>query len=224
MTDQKCDTGKVQQATAELMTMLQEVQTRCSEGSQRTETVVSRVNEMAGEAVNIRNRLEGLERRVGMEGQQHDAEMRELRAGHEQHEADLRVLRHTANEYQADAQARDHEIDEIRELIFNLGVEMDEVREDIKRIQSAPGREMPDASMYQEQVVALRQSLERAHQQLETQEQKVREGDQRLSQLQEEVRNLQRMPKLERHEGISDEVRRVIEGRLAKIEEKQLRL
>ena len=224
VTDQKCDTGKVQQVTAELMAMLQEVQTRCTEGSQRTETVASRVNEMAGEAVNIRNRLEGLERRVGMEGQQHDVEMRELRAGHEQHEADLRVLRHTANEYQADVQARDHEIDELKELIFNLGVEMDEVREDIKRIQSAPGREMPDAPMYQEQVVALRQSLDRAHQQLETQEQKIREGDQRLSQLQEEVRNLQRMPKLERHEGVSDEVRRVIEGRLAKIEEKQLRL
>ena len=123
VTDQKCDTGRVQQATAELMAMLQQLQTRCTEGSQRTEAVTSRVDEMAGEAASIRNRLEGLERRVGMEGQQHDVEMRELRAGHEQHDADLRVLCHNANEYQADIQARDNEIFELKELIFKLCVE-----------------------------------------------------------------------------------------------------
>ena len=50
VTDQKCDTGKVQQVTAELMATLQQLQTRCMEGSQRTEAVTSRVDEMAGEA------------------------------------------------------------------------------------------------------------------------------------------------------------------------------
>ena len=100
---------------------------------------------------------------------------------------------------------------------------MDEFREDIKKIQSVPGREVTDASVYQEQAIAFRQGLGRALQQLESQERKIREGEQRLSQLQEGVRNSQRMPKLERHEGVSDEFRRAIEDRVAKIEEKQLR-
>ena len=101
--------------------------------------------------------------------------------GHEQHDADLRVLCHNANEYQADIQARDNEIFELKELIFKLCVEMDEFREDIKKIQSVPGREATDASVYQEQVIAFRQGLDRALQQLETQERKIREGEQRLS-------------------------------------------
>ena len=132
-TDQKCDTGRVQQVTDALMATLHQLQTRCMEGSQRTETVASRMDEMAGEAVNVRNRLEGLERRVGMEGQQHDVEMRELRASHDQHDVDLRVLCHNTNEYQADIQARDNEIFELKELIFKLGVEMDEFREEMRR-------------------------------------------------------------------------------------------
>ena len=78
MTDQKCDTGMVHQVVAELMATLQQLQTRCTEGSQRIDQVSSRVNEMAGESVNARKRLEGLERRVGIEGQQHEVEMREL--------------------------------------------------------------------------------------------------------------------------------------------------
>ena len=135
---------------------------------------------MAGEAANIRVRLEGLERRVGMESQQHDVETRELRAGHEQHDADLRVLCHNANEYQADIQARDHETFELKELIFKLCVEMDEFREDTKKVQAAPGKESTDASAYQEQVSVLRQSLDGVLQQLETQERKIREGEQGL--------------------------------------------
>ena len=222
VTDQKCDTGKVHQAMADVMATLQQLQTRCTEGSQRADIATSRVDEMAGETVNIRKRLEGLERRVGMETQQHDVEMRELRAGHEQHAADLRVLCH-ANEYQADLQARDHETFELKELIFKIGVEMDEFREEVKKVQAMPGRELTDAPAYLEQVGALRQSLDGALQQLESQERKIREGEQRLSQLQKEMQDRQRMPKPERHEDISDEIRRAIENRFAKIEEKLLR-
>ena len=69
ITDQKCDTEKVQQAVAEVMVTLQRHQAACGEGSRRAETVASRVDELAGEAANVRGRLEGLERRVGMEGQ-----------------------------------------------------------------------------------------------------------------------------------------------------------
>ena len=137
---------------------------------------------MAGEAVNIRNRLEGLERRVGMEGQQHDVEMRELREGYDRHDADLQVLRQSANDYQADIQVRDNETFELKELIFKLGVEVDEFREEIQKTQSEPGREVIDMSGYQEKMVALQQGLDGALRQLEAQERKIREGELRFSQ------------------------------------------
>ena len=47
---------------------------------------------LLGELVNARKRLEGLERRIGIEGQQQEAEMRELRAGHERYAAEIGVL------------------------------------------------------------------------------------------------------------------------------------
>ena len=218
MTDQKCDTGMVHQVVAELMTTLQQLQARCAEGSQKTEQVTSRVNEIAGESVNARKRLEGLERRVGIEGQQHEVEMRELRTGHDQHAADLRVLIHNASEYQADLQARDHETFEMKELIFKLGVEMEEIRKELEKTQGVPGRETPDISEHQEQMGALRHDLGGALQQMEVLERKVREGEYRFSQLQKEVRDCQREPKLEEHQGISEETKRIIEDRLAKIE------
>ena len=65
---------------------------------------------------------------------------------------------------------------------------------------------------------ALRHDLARALQQMEVLERKVREGEQRFSQLQKEVRDCHIKPKLEKHQGISEETRRTIEDRLAKIE------
>ena len=64
-TEQKCDTGKVHQATMELMGMLQQLQARCTEGSHSVDLLTARMDEMTGETVNMRNRLDGLERRVG---------------------------------------------------------------------------------------------------------------------------------------------------------------
>ena len=92
--------------------------------------------------------------------------------------------------------------------------------EDVKKVQSMPGKELTDAPDYREQVNAFRQGLDESLQQLETQEQKIREGEQRLSRLQEEVRVSQLRPKPERHGGIPDDIRLAIEDRLAKIEEK----
>ena len=92
VTDQKCDAGRVHQVVAELMSTLQQLQVRCAGGSQKADLVTSRMDEMAGETANTRKRLEGLERRVGIEGQQHDVEMRELRAEHGQQAADIRGI------------------------------------------------------------------------------------------------------------------------------------
>ena len=220
ITDQKSDTEKVQQAIAELMVTLQNLHTQHHEGSRRSEVLASRIDEVTGEAASIRGRLESLERRVGMESQQHESVLRELQASHEQHATDLSVLCHNANEYQADIQARDHETFELKELIFKLCVEVDELREDAKKAKDMPGKGSVEAPDCQEQMNVLQRNLDESRQQLETQEQKLREGERRLSLLQEEVRVNQLRPKPERHEGLPDDIRIAIEDRLAKIEEK----
>ena len=120
---------------------------------------MSRVNEIVGELVNARKRIEGLERRIGIESQQHDSEMRELRAGHERQAVELGVLTQCANDYQADIQVRDNEVFEVKELIFELGVQMDEIREELKRAREAPEKELPDVSDYQEKLGTFRHDL-----------------------------------------------------------------
>ena len=223
LTEQKCDAGMVHQVVSELLTNLHQLQSDCAEGSRKTEQVMARINEIVGELANARKRIEGLERRIGIESQQQEAEMRELRAAHEQHAVDLRVLIHNASEYQADLQARDHETVEMKELIFNLGVDMDDIREELKRAREAPEKETLDVSEYQVQMGAFRHDLGKGLQQVETLERKVREGEQRVAQLQQELRVCKREPQPEGHPGISDEFQRGIEDRLAKIEGRLIR-
>ena len=166
------------------MTTIQKLQSECADGMRKIDQETARVNEIVGELVNARKRIEGLERRIGIESQQHDSEVRELRAGHERQAVEIGVLNQCANEYQADIQVRDNEVLEMKELIFELGVQMDEIREELKRAREAPEKEMPDVSEYQEQL----------------------------------TRVCKREPQPEGHQGISDEVQRGIEDRLAKIE------
>ena len=116
ITDQKCDTGKVQQAITELMEKTQRLQALCDEGKQKAEVTASRVDEITDEVANARSRLGGLERRVCMEGQQHEGVLQELQASRDQHAVDLSVLCHNANEYQADIQARDNDTFEMKNL------------------------------------------------------------------------------------------------------------
>ena len=220
ITDQKCDTEKVQQAIAELMVTLQRLQTQCNEGSRRSEVLASRVDEISGEGASICGRLEGLERRVGVESQQHESVLRELRVSHDQHAADLSVLCHNANEYQGDIQARDNETFELKELIFKLCVEVDELREDAKKVKAGPDKGSVETADYQEQMNVLQRNLDESRQQLEAQEEKIREGERQLSRLQEEVSVNQLRPKPERHEGLPEDIRAAIEDRFAKIEEK----
>ena len=60
--DRKCNTEKLQQVIANLMTQLQRLQVTISESSQGVAKTTSRVDELSGEAKNVRSRLEGLER------------------------------------------------------------------------------------------------------------------------------------------------------------------
>ena len=180
ITDQKCDTENVQQAIAEVMVTLQQLQAMCGEGSRRSETIASRMDELSGEAVNIRNRLEGLERRVGMEGQQHESVLRELRAGRDQCVADIGILCQHSNEYQMDVQARDHEVFELKELIFKVCVEVDEFREDLKNVQTSPEQGSVGTSDQQEQMKTLRHDLDEFRKQIEAQEKKIQDGERQI--------------------------------------------
>ena len=110
----------------------------------------------------------------------------------------------------------------MKELTFDLGVQMDEIRAELKRAREVPERELPGISEYQEQMGALRQDLGKALQQVEVLERKVREGDQRVAQLQE-LRDCKRESQPEGHQGISEEFQRVLEDRLAKIEGRLIR-
>ena len=222
LTDQKCDTGMVHQVMSELMTTIQKLQSECAGGMRKIEQETARVNEIVGELVNARKRLEGLERRIGIESQQQEVEMRELRAGHDRHATEIGVLSQCANDYQADIQVRDNEGLELKELIFDLGVQMDEIRAELKRTREVPEGELPGISQYQELMGALRHDLGRALQQVEVLERKVREGEQRVAQLQE-LRDCKREPQPEGHQGISEEFQRVLEDRLAKIEGRLIR-
>ena len=148
--------------------MVQQLQTTVNERTGHVGTVASRVDELSGEAVNVRSRLEGLERRVGMEGQQHETALGELRATLERCVAEVGVLCQSSNEYQADIQARDTELFEMKELIFKLAVDIDYCREDIKTAQNTPEGVAVNVLDQKEQMKALRHELDESRKQLET--------------------------------------------------------
>ena len=76
--------------------------------------------------MNARNRLEGIERRVGMEGQHQQVTMRDLRASIDQCREDIQGLSRCSTECQMDIQSRDTKHFEMEELIFKLS---DDLRE-----------------------------------------------------------------------------------------------
>ena len=124
--DQKCDTEKVQQVVSEVIMQLQKTQAIIGEKSKRGETISTRVDELSGESLNVRNRLEGVERRLGMEGQQQEATLRDLRASVDQCREDIQGLTRCTAECQMDIQSRDAKHFEMEELIFKFSVELEE--------------------------------------------------------------------------------------------------
>ena len=98
--DQKCNTEKVQLVVSEVITQLQKMQSTFDEKSKRAETVATRVDELSGESMSVRNRLDGVERRLGLESQQQQASLRDL--------------------LQTDIQSRDQKHFELEESIFHL--------------------------------------------------------------------------------------------------------
>ena len=92
VTDQKCDAEKVHQVISEVTMQFQKIQTTADENSRRVEGLASRVDELSGGSMNVRSRLEVLERRVGMEGQQRDSNLSYLRASLDQCIEDVKGL------------------------------------------------------------------------------------------------------------------------------------
>ena len=72
-----------------------------------------------------------------------------------------------------------------------------------KKVKAMPEKGSAETPDYQVQTNVLQRNLDESRQQLETQEQKLQEGERRLSLLQEEVRVNQLRPKPERHEGLT---------------------
>ena len=114
---------------------------------------------------------------MGVEGQQNESVLRELRASLDHCVADVQVLCQHSNEYQMDLQARGSELFDLKELIFKLSVEVDECREGIQKIQSLPERGLVGASDQQEQMKAFQNVLDETRKQLETQEKKLQDGE-----------------------------------------------
>ena len=219
ITGGKCDTERVQQVIADLMTQLQRLQATISESSQGVASVTSRVDELSGDAKNARSRLEGLERRVGMEGQQDELVLRELRASLDRCVADVNVLCQNSTEYQMDIQARASELFEMKDLIFKLSVELDECREGIRKVQDLPESGSASVSDQQEQMKAFQNSLDETRKQLEIQDKKLQDGERQMRRLQDEVAAARVRPKPEVQEGLPIDVQAALETRFTQIEE-----
>ena len=102
VTDQKCDTERVRQVVSEVMMQFQKMHSTIDERSRRVEDTASRADELSGGSINVRGRLEGWERRVDMEGQQHDSNVRDLRASLDQCIEDVKGLCRCSTEHQSD--------------------------------------------------------------------------------------------------------------------------
>ena len=223
VTDRKCDAEKVQQVISEVMTQFQKLQVTMDEKSRRVETIASRVDELSGESMNSRSRLEGLERCVGVEGQQHDSAIRDLRASLVQCIEDTKGLCKCSTEYQMDIQFRDTELFELKELLFKFSIDLEdglkECHEGIQRAQQLPERGLISTSDHQEHMNAVQQALEEQRTQILSHEKKLLDDERQTRRLQEEVAAHRAQPRPEVPEGFSLEVQVAMETRFVQIEE-----
>ena len=216
VTDQKCDTEKVHQVVSEVMMQFQKLQVTIDERSRRIEDIASRMDELSGGSVNVRSMLEGLERRVGMEGQQHDSNIRDLRQRVDQCIEDGKGLCRCSTEYQMDIQFRDTELFELKKLLFKFSVDLEEglkeCREGIHRIQDLPESGSVSTSDHREHMKAVQQTLDEYRAQLGTHEKKLQDGERHMA-----AHRIQ--PKPEVHEGFLSDVEAAMETRFAQIDE-----
>ena len=115
-----------------------------------------------------------------MEGQQHEATMRDLRASLDQCIDDIRGLCRCSTEFQMDIQSRDEKHFELEESLFTLHIELEkgfkECREGLLKIQCLPESGSISASDHQEHVKAVQQVLDECRTQVVSHEKKLLDG------------------------------------------------
>ena len=160
--------------------------------------------------MNARNRLDGIERRVGIEGQQHEATMRDLRASLDQRQEDLQALSRSSTVCQVDIQSWDARLFEFEETIFHFRVDMErglkECREGMQRIQNLPESGSVSTSDHRERMKAVQQVLDEYRTQLGTHEKKLQDSERHMRRLQEEATTHRLQPKPEGPEGLPSDV------------------
>ena len=212
--DQKCDTEKVQQAVSEVITQRQKTQTTLDE---KLKNVVNRVDELSGESMYVRNRLDGVERRLGLEGQQQQAPLRDLQASVDQCRGDSHGLTRCSAEFQMDIQSRDQRHFEMEELIFKFSVELEEClkecREGLQCIRQLPESGAVSTSDHQEHAKAVQQVLDECRAQLVVHEKRFQDGERQTRRRQDELKAQRQQSKPEVHMGLCSEVQAAIETR-----------
>ena len=142
------------------------------------------VDELSGESMNARNRLKGIERRVGMEGQQQQATMRDLQASIDQCREDIQGLIRCSAECQMDIKSRDTKHFEMEELIFKFSVDLEEglkeSREGLQKLRHLPESGPVSTSDHQEHMKAVQQVLDECRAQLVTHEKKLQDGERHM--------------------------------------------
>ena len=182
--DQKRNTEKVQQVVGEVIAQLQKMQATFEEKSKRVETISTCLDELSGESMNVCNRLDGMEGRLGLESQQHQVSLREVQAAVNQCRGDIQGLTQGIAEVQMDTQSRDQRSFELEELIFNFNVNLEEglkeCREVTQQVRHIPESGQVSATDYQEHARLVKQALDEPRAQLTSHEKKFQDGEKQM--------------------------------------------
>ena len=168
------------------------------------------MDELSGESMNVRNRLDGVERRLGLEVQQQQASLRDLQSAIDQCRGDVQELAQGFAEVQTEIQSRDQKHFELEESSFRLNVDLEKglggCREGPQRAQHTPESGSVSASAHQEHVKAVQQALDECRARLTTHEKKFQDGERQMRRLHDEVRAQNQQPKPEVPMGLPSEV------------------
>ena len=121
--DQRCDAEKVQRVVSEVTMHFQKLQAVIDERFKRIEVLSFRMDELSGESMNARSQLDGIERRMGIEGQQQEATRQNLRVSLDQCQEDFQALSRSSTVCQVDIQSWDARHFELEETIFHFRVD-----------------------------------------------------------------------------------------------------
>ena len=110
------------------------------------------------------NRLDGVERRLGLESQQQQASLRDVQAAVNQCRGDIQGLAQGFAEVQMDTQSRDQRSFELEELIYKFSVDLEEglkeCREGLQQVRHILESGPVSTTAHQEHAKAVQQALD----------------------------------------------------------------